>query len=120
MQSQQALVPFTCNISYGIESFRIDFDVDIYITGSNAYLLSSEFSTLLAGRYVEIRMFPLSFKEFLAFYTFEPAVTIEEKFQKYLQFGGMPILKEYNFNETRSNQAIEGIKSLNVIDWLLS
>lgn len=92
-----------------IESFRIDFDVDIYITGSNAYLLSTEFSTLLSGRYVEIRMLPLSFKEFLNFYEFETAVTMEEKFQKYLQFGGMPILREYKFNEARSNQALEGI-----------
>lgn len=94
-----------------VESFRIDFDVDIYITGSNAYLLSTEFSTLLSGRYVEIRMLPLSFKEFLTFYKFLPYVTIEEKFQKYLQFGGMPILREYNFNEARSNQALEGIYS---------
>lgn len=98
-----------------IESFRLDFDVDIYITGSNAYLLSTEFSTLLSGRYVEIRMLPLSFKEFLTFYEFEPAVTAEDKFQKYLQFGGMPILKEYNFNETRSNQALEGIYSTVVL-----
>lgn len=92
-----------------IESFRLDFDVDIYITGSNAYLLSTEFSTLLSGRYVEIRMLPLSFKEFLTFYEFEPPVTVEEKFQRYLQFGGMPILREYQFNEARSNQALEGI-----------
>ena len=54
-----------------IESFRLDFDVDIYITGSNAYLLSTEFSTLLSGRYVEIRMLPLSFREFLTFYRSE-------------------------------------------------
>lgn len=66
-----------------IESFRLDFDVDIYITGSNAYLLSTEFSTLLSGRYVEIRMLPLSFKEFLDFYEFAPDISIEEKFQKY-------------------------------------
>ena len=66
-----------------IESFRLDFDVDIYITGSNAYLLSTEFSTLLSGRYVEIRMLPLSFKEFLDFYEFAPDVTMDEKFQKY-------------------------------------
>ena len=92
-----------------IESFRLDFDVDIYITGSNAYLLSAEFSTLLSGRYVEIRMLPLSFKEFLTFYRFDTSVTLEEKFQKYLQFGGMPILREYQFNEARSNQALEGI-----------
>lgn len=98
-----------------IESFRLDFDVDIYITGSNAYLLSAEFSTLLSGRYMEIRLLPLSFKEFLIFYEFEPAVTMEEKFQKYLQFGGMPILREYHFNEARSNQALEGIYSTVVL-----
>lgn len=98
-----------------IESFRLDFDVDIYITGSNAYLLSTEFSTLLSGRYVEIPMLPLSFKEFLDFYDFAPNTTIEEKFQKYLQFGGMPILREYKFNETRSNQALEGIYSTVVL-----
>lgn len=98
-----------------IESFRLDFDVDIYITGSNAYLLSAEFSTLLSGRYVEIRMLPLSFKEFLTFYEFEPSVSIEEKFQQYLKFGGMPILREYKFNEARSNQALEGIYSTVVL-----
>lgn len=102
-----------------IESFRLDFDVDIYITGSNAYLLSTEFSTLLSGRYVEIRMLPLSFKEFLNFYKFDENVTIEEKFQKYLQFGGMPILREYQFNELRSNQALEGIYSTVVLKDIL-
>lgn len=98
-----------------IESFRLDFDVDIYITGSNAYLLSTEFSTLLSGRYVEIRMLPLSFKEFLDFYEFASDVTMDEKFQKYLQFGGMPVLREYRFNEARSNQALEGIYSTVVL-----
>lgn len=98
-----------------IESFRLDFNVDIYITGSNAYLLSTEFSTLLSGRYVEIKMLPLSFKEFLNFYEFAPSVTMDEKFQKYLQFGGMPILREYKFNEVRSNQALEGIYSTVVL-----
>jgi predicted AAA+ superfamily ATPase len=92
-----------------IESFRLDFDVDIYITGSNAYMLSSEFSTLLSGRYVEIRMMPLSFKEFLLFYEFAPDVPVDDKFQKFLQFGGMPILRQFQFNETRSFEALEGI-----------
>ena len=92
-----------------IESFRLDYDVDIYITGSNAYLLSTEFSTLLSGRYVEIRVLPLSFKEFLEFYEFDPTVTVEEKFQRYLQFGGMPVLREYQFHEVRIQQALEGI-----------
>lgn len=98
-----------------IESFRIDFDVDIYITGSNAYLLSSEFSTLLAGRYIEIRVLPLSFREFLTFYEFNPEISIEEKFQKYLQFGGMPVLKEFQFNVSGINQALEGIYSTIVL-----
>lgn len=51
-----------------VNSFRVDFDCDIYITGSNAYLLSSEFSTYLSGRYVEIKVLPLSFREFLDFH----------------------------------------------------
>lgn len=94
-----------------IESLRLDYDVDIYITGSNAYLLSTEFSTLLSGRYVEIRLLPLSFKEFLTFYDFDYSITIDEKFQKYLQFGGMPILREFGFNTARINQVLEGIYS---------
>ena len=98
-----------------VESFRLDFDSDIYITGSNAYLLSAEFSTLLSGRYVEIRMLPLSFKEFLTFYEFDTDITMEEKFQRYLQFGGMPVLREYRFNEMRTNQALEGIYSTVVL-----
>lgn len=102
-----------------IESFRLDFNVDIYITGSNAYLLSSEFSTLLSGRYMEIRMLPLSFKEFLNFYEFAVDVTMDEKFQKYLQFGGMPVLREFKFNEARSNQALEGIYSTVILQDIL-
>lgn len=77
--------------------------MDIYITGSNAYLLSD--------RYVEIHLLPLSFAEFLTFYTFKPSVTIEDKFQKYLQFGGMPILKQFAFNTLRVNEVLGGIYS---------
>lgn len=98
-----------------IESFRLDFDVDIYITGSNAFLLSNEFSTLLSGRYVEIRMMPLSFKEFLTFYEFPTDMTMEEKFQKYLQIGGMPILKQFDFNLSQINETLEGIYSTVVL-----
>ena len=102
-----------------IESFRIDYDVDIYITGSNAYFLSTELSTLLSGRYVEISVMPLSFKEFLDFYNFKNKVSIEEKFQKFLQFGGMPVLREYEFDEIRSNQVLEGIYSTVLIKDIL-
>jgi len=54
-----------------VNSFRVDFDVDIYLTGSNANLLSSDISSLIAGRYVEIKMLPLSYKEFLDFHSIE-------------------------------------------------
>ena len=55
-----------------VNSFRVDFDCDIYVTGSNAYLLSSEYATYLAGRSVEIKMLPLSFREFLDFNAGDP------------------------------------------------
>ena len=98
-----------------IESFRLDYDVDIYITGSNAFLLSGELATLLSGRYVEIKLLPLSFKEFKNLYSFKPNASEEEKFKWYLQFGGMPVLGEYNFDIARINQALEGIYSTVVL-----
>ena len=72
-----------------INSLNIDFDVDIYITGSNAYLLSSELSTLLSGRYIELKMYPLSFKEYLQFNHYDKS-NIEDKFYEYLKYGGLP------------------------------
>ncbi len=72
-----------------INSLNIDFDVDIYITGSNAYLLSSELSTLLSGRYIELKMYPLSFKEYLQFNHYDES-NIEDKFYEYLKYGGLP------------------------------
>lgn len=93
-----------------INSLRVDLDVDIYITGSNAYLLSSQLSTYLSGRYVEIKMQPLSFKEFLTFYNLENK-TKEEKFNLYLQIGGMPGLKDLELNNQMINQALDGIFS---------
>ena len=74
-----------------INSINIDFDVDIYITGSNAYLLSSELATLLSGRYVEIKMYTLSFREFLDFNNYNDT-NINDKFYEYLKFGGLPAI----------------------------
>ena len=54
-----------------VNSFRVDFNCDIYVTGSNAYMLSSEYATYLSGRCVEIKMLPLSFSEFITFHNFE-------------------------------------------------
>ncbi len=93
-----------------VNAFRVDFDVDIYITGSNAYFLSSQLSTHLSGRYVQIKMQPLSFKEFLTFYNLD-GKTREEKFELYLRIGGMPGLKDSDLNEQVINQTLDGILS---------
>lgn len=87
----------------------VDFDCDIYITGSNAYLLSSELSTYLSWIYIEIKMLPLSFKEFLDFSLFSKDIIIEEKFSQYIKYGGMPgIITLKNDNNLYEN-AIKGI-----------
>lgn len=80
-----------------INSLLVDSNVDIYITGSNAYLLSSELSTLLSGRYVEIKMLPLSFKEYLDFNDFtgfDRTDSVHALFETYMKFGGLPIVSE--------------------------
>ena len=92
-----------------INSFQVELDADIYITGSNAYLLSSDLATYLTGRYVEIRMLPLSFREFLDFHTFPELVSAETKFEHYLRFGGFPGLAEFDFNEKQIHEVLEGI-----------
>ena len=81
-----------------INSFNVDFDIDIYITGSNAYLLSSELSTLLSGRYIEIKMYPLSFKEYLVFNNYDND-NLDDKFKEYLKYGGLPALSLIKDND---------------------
>lgn len=74
-----------------VNSLTLEFDTDIYVTGSNAYLLSSELATLISGRYVEIKMLPLSFKEYYSFYN-DDKRSKQELFNEYLKFGGLPQL----------------------------
>ena len=71
-----------------VDSLFINKDVDLYITGSNAWLLSSELATLLTGRYIEIKMLPLSFKEYLS--AFEDKTDLSRKFRDYLQYSSFP------------------------------
>ena len=86
-----------------INSLRVRLDCDIYITGSNARLLSSELSTYLAGRYVEFVIYPFSFGEFLPLYRQSfPEAGIKECFNAFISFGGMPFLSELNYNENAS------------------
>ena len=75
-----------------VNSFMVDWDVDVYVTGSNSRLLSSELSTYLAGRYVCFYIMPLSFNEYLLFHGINPdsKEVLREEFQKYLRMGGFP------------------------------
>ena len=86
-----------------INSLRVSLDCDIYITGSNAKLLSSELSTYLGGRYVEFIIYPFSFAEFLELYhSISPDIPFQECFQKYLSFGGMPYLANIRYEDAPS------------------
>ena len=97
-----------------INSLRVneEYDFDIYITGSNAKLLSGELSTYLAGRYVEFLIYPFSFKEFLeTLKSIQQDVSTRETFQKYVKFGGMPFLYNLAFEEEASLQYLKDIYS---------
>lgn len=118
-----------------VNSFRVDFDTDIYLTGSNAYLLSSEISTYLAGRFVEIKMLPLSFREFLDFNDYSvteynsPAGILKRRvtdkagqiyemddlLEAYLMFGGMPGLSEVGLEQDKVFAVLDGIYSTIVV-----
>lgn len=118
-----------------INSFRVDFDCDIYITGSNSYLLSSEYATYLAGRYVEIKMYPLSFKEFIDFHGYKlkeyksPAgknrkkavdeegeiVDLVDLFEAYMRYGGMPALADVGLEQDRVMTLLDGVYSTVVV-----
>lgn len=118
-----------------INAFRVDLDCDIYVTGSNAYLLSSEYSTYLSGRCVEIKMLPLSFKEFLYFHDFEVRETqsalgglrrqvfdkngeryeLQEAFDAFMRFGGMPGIADVGLDQEKALALLDGIYSTVVI-----
>ena len=118
-----------------INSFRVDFDCDIYITGSNAYLLSSEYATYLSGRCVEIKMLPLSFGEFVEFHNFEIKTSksalggtrayaydqageryeLREVFDAYMRFGGMPGIADVGLNQEKALTLLDGIYSTVIV-----
>lgn len=75
-----------------VNSLRVTIDSDIYLTGSNSKLLSGDLATLLAGRYIEIRIYPFSFKEVIAISDIDKPSDIEHKFRDYIRFGGFPFI----------------------------
>lgn len=114
-----------------VNAFRVDFNCDIYVTGSNAYMLSSEYATYLSGRCIEIKMLPLSFSEFLTFHDFEIRETksalgntrkqifdksgdhyeLREVFDAYMRFGGMPGIADVGLDQEKALMLLEGIYS---------
>lgn len=114
-----------------VNSFRVDFNCDIYVTGSNAYMLSSEYATYLSGRCVEIKLLPLSFSEFLTFHGFEvreiksslggirkqafdkndERYELRDVFDAYMRFGGMPGIADIGLDQEKALMLLEGIYS---------
>ena len=93
-----------------INSFRVELDCDIYITGSNAKLLSGELATYLAGRYVEFVIYPFSFGEFMELYrTVCPDADSRQCFNQYLTMGGMPYLANLRYEEAASRQYLRDL-----------
>ncbi len=93
-----------------INSLRINFDCDIYITGSNAKLLSGELATYLAGRYVEFTIYPFSFQEFYLLWTEKEAdKSVEAAFKQYIEIGGMPFLNNLDFQYDTSMQYLRDV-----------
>ena len=91
-----------------VDSLFINKDVDLYITGSNAYLLSSELATLLTGRYIEIKMLPLSFKEYVS--AFKDKTDLSRKFRNYLRYSSFPQAVElYKVNPENITLFLDGI-----------
>ncbi len=93
-----------------INSLRLNPDFDIYITGSNAKLLSSELSTYLAGRYIEFRIYPFTFSEFRELYSKDkPNESNNIIFLEYITLGGMPYLAQLNYNHDTSYQYLHDL-----------
>lgn len=88
------------NWEVSLNSYRVDLECDIYITGSNSQLLSGELATLISGRYISINMLPFSFKELIQYYD-EMHENIDEikLFEQYLSYGGFPGLLNYENEE---------------------
>lgn len=90
-----------------VDSLFIKKNVDLYITGSNAYLLSSEIATLISGRYIEIKMLPLSFKEYVSSSGNE--LDLANKYRKYIEFSSFPYVLELDENNDIIKDYLEGL-----------
>lgn len=101
------------NWEKAVNSFLVDFEVDIYLTGSNSHLLSSELATYLAGRYVELPVYTLSYQEFLDFrkHYFTESENTGNLFLTYLRKGGFPVIHTVDYPEESAYKVIYDIYS---------
>jgi len=97
-----------------INSFSVDFNTDIYITGSNSHLLSSELATYLSGRFVQLTIFTLSFNEYLQFKNEYSRIEIKnnyKEFENFIQFGGFPVIHTTTFTAEQAYKIVYDIYS---------
>lgn len=87
-----------------VDSLHVKENIDIYITGSNSYIFSGQLATYLSGRYIEIPILPLSFKE-----VYNPQTDKEEAFQKYIKTGGFPYINQIQLQNAQIDMYLEGI-----------
>ena len=87
-----------------VDSLHVKENIDIYITGSNSYIFSGQLATYLSGRYIEIPVLPLSFKE-----VYNPQTNKEEAFQKYIKTGGFPYINQIQLLNEQIDMYLEGI-----------
>ncbi|MFA7150404.1 MAG: ATP-binding protein, partial [Candidatus Methanomethylophilaceae archaeon] len=92
-----------------VNSLSVDYDADVYITGSNAYMLSSELSTYLSGRYVEIKMLPFSFQEYIQLHPVDPMNPIDKRFMDFMVKGAIPMVDPDDGE--RTDELLQGIYS---------
>lgn len=104
------------NFEKAVNSLTVDFNIDLYLTGSNAKMLSSEIATILSGRYVEIKMQPFSFCEYLEFRKAENKIqnTNEDEFYNFLKYGSFPFIASENDENVILNY-LDGIYSTVVL-----
>ncbi len=106
------------NFQKAVDSLFLKKNIDIYLTGSNAYMLSAEIATLLSGRYIEIKMLPLSFKEYLS--ADNTAVNLNKKYRDYLTQSSFPYVLELNHKEKLIREYLSGIYNTVVLKDVVS
>lgn len=101
-----------------VDSFFLNEKIDIYITGSNAYLLSGELVTLLSRRYITVEMLPLSFKEFA--YVQNPSLSLSEKYRLYVEQSSFPYTLNFDGDKNEILDYLDGVYSAIVLKDVVS